>query len=126
MGQYIWDIIHPNPSKWKGGIKLVHRCVMAIVSECIAAGYRGFEYVQIGTKADEFNAPIAGTGRLAPAVVDHLCVVAYVRREATDSMSKKRARSVSLALGSRLGRERRIASSQDLIGSDAVKNRTHE
>jgi uncharacterized protein with FMN-binding domain len=27
MGQYIWDIIHPNPSKWRGGIKLVHHCM---------------------------------------------------------------------------------------------------
>ncbi len=26
MGQYIWDIIHPNPSKWHGGIKLVEHC----------------------------------------------------------------------------------------------------
>ncbi len=27
MGQYIWDIIHPNPSKWHAGIKLVHHCM---------------------------------------------------------------------------------------------------
>lgn len=27
MGQYIWDIIHPNPGKWQGGIKLVHHCM---------------------------------------------------------------------------------------------------
>ena len=27
MGQYIWDIIHPNPSKWRSGIKLVHHCM---------------------------------------------------------------------------------------------------
>jgi uncharacterized protein with FMN-binding domain len=24
MGQYIWDIINPNPGKWKEGVKLVH------------------------------------------------------------------------------------------------------
>ena len=24
MGQYIWDIINPNPSKWKSGTRLVH------------------------------------------------------------------------------------------------------
>ena len=27
MGQYIWDIINPNPSRWKPGIKLVHHCL---------------------------------------------------------------------------------------------------
>ncbi|MGB0596863.1 MAG: FMN-binding protein [Rubripirellula sp.] len=27
MGQYIWDIIHPNPPKWQGGVKLVHHCM---------------------------------------------------------------------------------------------------
>jgi uncharacterized protein with FMN-binding domain len=26
MGQYIWDIINPNTSKWRSGIKLVHHC----------------------------------------------------------------------------------------------------
>ncbi|MDG2223905.1 MAG: 4Fe-4S binding protein [Rubripirellula sp.] len=44
------------------------------VQECKAAGYRAIEYVQVGTQTDEFGAPIAGTGRLAPAIVDHLCV----------------------------------------------------
>ncbi|RMF42278.1 MAG: FMN-binding protein [Planctomycetota bacterium] len=24
VGQYIWDIIHPNPDRWQSGIKLVH------------------------------------------------------------------------------------------------------
>jgi len=24
MGQYIWDIINPNPNKWRGAIKLMH------------------------------------------------------------------------------------------------------
>lgn len=24
VGQYLWDIINPNPSKWKEGVKLVH------------------------------------------------------------------------------------------------------
>ena len=27
MGQYIWDVIHPNESKWRGGIKLVLQCL---------------------------------------------------------------------------------------------------
>lgn len=27
MGQYIWDIIHPNPSRWRSGIKLIHHCM---------------------------------------------------------------------------------------------------
>ncbi|MCG8648213.1 MAG: FMN-binding protein [Pirellulales bacterium] len=27
MGQYIWDIINPNPSRWHSGIKLVHHCM---------------------------------------------------------------------------------------------------
>jgi uncharacterized protein with FMN-binding domain len=27
MGQYIWDIINPNTSRWRGGIKLVHHCM---------------------------------------------------------------------------------------------------
>ena len=44
------------------------------VQECNAAGYHAIEYVQVGTQADEAGAPIEGTGRLAPAVVDHLCV----------------------------------------------------
>ncbi|PHS09818.1 MAG: hypothetical protein COA78_11810 [Blastopirellula sp.] len=24
MGQYMWDVINPNPSRWQGGLKLVH------------------------------------------------------------------------------------------------------
>ncbi len=24
VGQYIWDVVNPNPEKWKGGIRLVH------------------------------------------------------------------------------------------------------
>jgi hypothetical protein len=27
MGQYIWDIINPNPHRWRSGIKLVHHCM---------------------------------------------------------------------------------------------------
>lgn len=27
MGQYIWDIINPNPRRWRPGIKLVHHCM---------------------------------------------------------------------------------------------------
>jgi len=44
------------------------------VQECNAAGYHAIEYIQVGTQADENGMPIEGTGRLAPAVVDHLCV----------------------------------------------------
>ncbi len=25
MGQFIWDIINPNPNRWKEGVKLVHQ-----------------------------------------------------------------------------------------------------
>ncbi len=27
MGQFIWDVINPNPSRWQSGIKLVHHCL---------------------------------------------------------------------------------------------------
>jgi len=27
MGQFIWDVINPNPGRWKSGIKLVHLCL---------------------------------------------------------------------------------------------------
>ncbi len=27
MGQYIWDVINPNPARWRSGIKLVHHCM---------------------------------------------------------------------------------------------------
>ena len=27
MGQFIWDVINPNPSRWRSGIKLVHHCM---------------------------------------------------------------------------------------------------
>ena len=27
VGQYIWDIVNPNPGRWKPGIKLVHHCI---------------------------------------------------------------------------------------------------
>lgn len=27
VGQYIWDVINPNDSRWKSGIKLVHHCM---------------------------------------------------------------------------------------------------
>ncbi len=28
IGQYVWDIISPNPSKWQGGIRLMHHLLM--------------------------------------------------------------------------------------------------
>ncbi len=28
MGQYLWDIINPNPGKWKEGVKLVHQLMV--------------------------------------------------------------------------------------------------
>jgi uncharacterized protein with FMN-binding domain len=27
IGQYIWDIINPNPNRWREGLKLVHHCL---------------------------------------------------------------------------------------------------
>lgn len=27
MGQFIWDVVNPNPSRWRSGIKLVHHCL---------------------------------------------------------------------------------------------------
>ncbi|MCA9912755.1 MAG: hypothetical protein KC496_05385, partial [Anaerolineae bacterium] len=27
VGQFIWDIVNPNPSRWQSGIKLVHQCM---------------------------------------------------------------------------------------------------
>ncbi len=28
IGQYIWDVINPNPSKWRGGVKLLHHLLV--------------------------------------------------------------------------------------------------
>lgn len=28
MGQYIWDVINPNPGKWREGVKLVHQLMI--------------------------------------------------------------------------------------------------
>lgn len=44
------------------------------VQECIAAGYRAIEYMQVGTEVDENGFPLAGTGRLAPVVLEDRCV----------------------------------------------------
>lgn len=44
------------------------------VQECNAAGYRAIEYTQVGTEVDEDGQPIEGTGYLAPAVIEDLCV----------------------------------------------------
>lgn len=44
------------------------------VQECDAAGYHAIEYTQVGTQADEFGNPIAGSGFLAPVVRDDQCV----------------------------------------------------
>lgn len=27
VGQYIWDVINPNPGRWQSGIRLLHHCV---------------------------------------------------------------------------------------------------
>jgi uncharacterized protein with FMN-binding domain len=27
VGQYIWDIVNPNPNRWRSGVKLVHQCM---------------------------------------------------------------------------------------------------
>lgn len=27
VGQFIWDVVNPNPGRWKPGIKLVHHCL---------------------------------------------------------------------------------------------------
>ena len=24
VGQYIWDVINPNPDKWRGGVRFMH------------------------------------------------------------------------------------------------------
>ncbi len=29
MGQFIWDVINPNPDRWREGIKLLHTCLNA-------------------------------------------------------------------------------------------------
>ena len=44
------------------------------VQECNAAGYNAIEYINVGTEADEFGAPIEGTGLLAPVVDGAKCV----------------------------------------------------
>lgn len=28
MGQYLWDVVNPNPGKWKEGVKLVHQLMI--------------------------------------------------------------------------------------------------
>lgn len=28
MGQFIWDIVNPNPDRWKEGVKLVHQLMI--------------------------------------------------------------------------------------------------
>ena len=28
IGQYMWSVINENPSKWRGGVKLLHHCLM--------------------------------------------------------------------------------------------------
>jgi ferredoxin len=44
------------------------------VQECDAAGYRAIQYIQVGTEVDEQGMPIAGTGMLAPLVLEDQCV----------------------------------------------------
>jgi len=29
VGQYLWDVIHPNPKKWREGIRLVHHILLS-------------------------------------------------------------------------------------------------
>ncbi|GAB5402175.1 MAG: hypothetical protein Aurels2KO_04060 [Aureliella sp.] len=51
----------------------VEDCDLCVV-ECQAAGYDAIEYQQVGTEVDERGAPIAGTGFLAPVVIEEKCV----------------------------------------------------
>lgn len=44
------------------------------VQECIAAGYRAIEYIQVGTEVDEAGLPVEGSGKLAPVVLEDKCV----------------------------------------------------
>ncbi len=51
----------------------VEDCDLCVV-ECQAAGYDAIEYQQVGTEVDDRGVPIAGTGYLAPIVIDEKCV----------------------------------------------------
>jgi tetratricopeptide (TPR) repeat protein len=51
VGQYIWDVINPNPGRWKEGIKLVHhlmlrnkgdRAKLARSMECLGIMFHNF------------------------------------------------------------------------------------
>jgi NAD-dependent dihydropyrimidine dehydrogenase PreA subunit len=44
------------------------------VQECDAAGYHAIEYTQVDTEVDDSGEPIAGTGYLAPVVLNDKCV----------------------------------------------------
>lgn len=44
------------------------------IQECNAAGYHAIEYIQVGTQVDEAGHPVAGSGFLAPAVLEDACV----------------------------------------------------
>lgn len=51
----------------------VEACDLCAV-ECQAAGYDAIEYQQVGTQVDESGAPIAGSGYLAPVMIEEKCV----------------------------------------------------
>ena len=51
----------------------VEECQLC-VDECVAAGYDAIDFKRVGTKVDEQNQPIEGSGFLAPVVSDQRCV----------------------------------------------------
>ena len=53
VGQYLWDIIHPNPNRWRSGIKLIHHIMPQhknnkelLRRDMIALGSKYFELFQ--------------------------------------------------------------------------------
>lgn len=82
-------------------------------SACAAAGYHAIEYVRVGIEYDNRGAPIAGSGFLAPVILEDKCVgcgLCQARCRAVNLTDKTLLRESAVKIMAGPDREDRIAS----------------
>jgi NAD-dependent dihydropyrimidine dehydrogenase PreA subunit len=80
-------------------------------SACAAAGYHAIEYVRIGIEYDSSGAPLAGSGFLAPVVLEDKCVgcgLCQARCRAVNVADKHLLRESAVKIAAGPGKEDRL------------------
>jgi ferredoxin len=83
------------------------------VDECRMAGYNAIEFVRVGTRLDKNGEPVEGSGWLAPAVREDLCVgcgLCQMRCRSINVKNKKLLTAIAIRVVAGPGGEDRLVS----------------